>query len=210
MLRDDLHQLNNLFTKHGAEIRTNDSVRHALDQACRSANAKSMTFLAKHPNDFFSFYYFKDQVLGLTDFFVGDDPEYAAEQLAYYRETFPEAFRSTGQGKQIDAGLVRKISPVVLKEQAMMPEVKFNTIDGHSIALKNQKERFILLDFWASWCTPCIQQLPDLKALRDEFSADSLKIVSISIDRDSSKFVEGMKLHDMNWTHGLDRGGVEQ
>lgn len=204
---DELSKLNTFFKKHGHEIRSNDSVKYELTGLIKAINAKSMNFLATNSNDFFSFYYFKDQVLGLTNF-IERDPEYYTHLLTYYNTTFPEKFRQSGEGKQIVSDLKLHISPVLLKENMAMPDVYFKDNHGDSIFYKNQKENFVLLDFWASWCGPCVQQIPDIKALRAQFSADSLKIVSISIDRDSASYVNSIKQHKMDWLHSLDRGAV--
>lgn len=203
----ELSSLNTLFKMHGHEIRTNDSVKYELASLIKAINAKSMDFLSTNTDDFFSFYYFKDQVLGLTGL-IERDPEYYLHLLAYYNSTFPEKFRQSGEGKQILADLKQHISPVLLKENMTMPDVYFKDNHGDSILYKNQKENFVLLDFWASWCGPCVQQIPDIKALREQFSTDSLKIVSISIDRDSTSYINSIKQHKMNWIHSLDRGAV--
>ncbi|AIM37975.1 hypothetical protein KO02_15735 [Sphingobacterium sp. ML3W] len=197
-------KLNDLFTKHGHEIRTNDSVKYELTNIVKVINAKSMDYLAPYANDFFSFYYFKDQVLTLASL-IENDSEYYSKLLAYYNNTFPEEFRNTGEGKQIIARLQQKISPVLLQENEIMPDIHIKDINGVAIHLKDPKEHFVLLDFWASWCTPCLQQIPDIKALRNQFSTDELKIVSISIDKDSTSFLNSIKEHRMDWVHSLDR-----
>lgn len=203
----ELLKLSDFFKKHGHQIRTNDSVKYELSSIVKVINAKSMNYLEPYAHDFFSFYYFKDQVLSLASF-IEKDSEYYSKLFAYYNNTFPEEFRNTGEGKQIAAQLQQKISPVLLKENEIMPNVSLKDINGDAIVLKSPKERFVLLDFWASWCTPCLQQVPDIKALRQQFSTDKLKIVSISIDKDSTSFINSIKEHKMDWIHSLDRGGL--
>ncbi|MNL31667.1 Thiol-disulfide oxidoreductase ResA [compost metagenome] len=89
-----------------------------------------------------------------------------------------------------------------------MPDIYFKDIYGDTIFFKNQPERFVLLDFWASWCGPCLEQIPDLRLLRENFSEDRLKIVGISIDRDSVSFINSVKENKMDWIHSFDRGGI--
>ncbi|MQP29991.1 redoxin family protein [Sphingobacterium faecium] len=200
-------KLNELFTKHGSEMQTNDSVKYALNQVTKAMNAKSMAILSSYPDDFFSFLYFKDQVLGPT-LFIEDDPEYYTDLLVYYNSTFPAEFRTTIEGKKIVQDLERKITPVLIKENEPMPDIYFKDIYGDTIFFKNQPEGFVLLDFWASWCSPCLEQIPDLRLLRENFSEDRLKIIGISIDRDSVSFINSIKENKMEWIHSFDRGGV--
>lgn len=203
----ELQELNDLFAKHGQEVHDNDSIKYELVSIVKAINTSSMEFLIPYSRDFFSFYYFKDQVLGLTRF-IETDSEYYIKLLAYYNNTFPKEFRSTGEGKKIAAQLQQKISPVLLKENETLPDTHFRDIYGDTIVFKEQKEEFILVDFWASWCVPCVQQIPDIKLLREQFSEDKLKIVSISNDRDSISFINSIEEHHMDWTHSLDRGGL--
>ena len=210
-LRSDLKtenfQLSELWSKHGSEIRTNDSVKFALKKLTKEMNVKSMALLASYPDDFFSFLYFKEQVLFPT-LSVEDDSDYYKNLLDYYKRTFPSEFRLTVEGKQIAQDIEHKITPILIKEGDMMPNIYFKDIYGDTIFLKNQRERFVLMDFWASWCGPCVAQIPDLRLLRETFSKELLKIVSISIDRDSVSFLKSVKENEMNWVHGFDRGGI--
>lgn len=203
----ELVKMNAFFAKHGHEILDNDSVKYELAQLVKSINVKTMNILSSYADDFFSFHYFKAQVLGFASL-IENDSEYYTELLTYYNDTLPEKFRNTGEGKKIAAELQQKISPVFLRENEAMPDIYFRDIHGDTIFYKHQKENFVLLDFWASWCGPCIQQISDLKALRKEFPEDRLKIVGISIDRDSTSFIKSIAEHKMDWIHSLDRGDL--
>lgn len=202
-------KLRNLLQNHGHEIQNNDSIKYELSNIIKDLNAKSMDFLAPYANEFFSFYYFKAQILLPSSNFIGNDPEYYSTLLEYYNTVFPEEFKNTGEGKKIASDIQKKITPVFLKEGESMPETNFKDIYGNDISFKNQGEGYILLDFWASWCPPCIRQIPDLKKLKDEFSEDRLKIIGISIDSDSSSFINSVNEHSMDWLHSWDRGGLE-
>jgi Redoxin. len=171
-LRSDLKtenlQLTELWSKHGSEIRTNDSVKFVLRQLTEEMNSKTMEVLTSYPDDFFSFLYFKEQVL-IPTLLVEDDSEYYNNLLAYYNRTFPSEFRLTVEGKQIVKDMEQKITPILIKEGEMMPDVYFKDLYGDTIFFKNQRERFVLLDFWASWCGPCLAQIPDIRLLRETF-----------------------------------------
>lgn len=206
-LKTERLQLIDLYSKHGSEIRTNDSVKFVLRELTKEMNSKTMEVLTSYPNDFFSFLYFKEQVL-IPTLSVEDDSEYYNNLLAYYNRTFPSEFRLTDEGKQIVKDMEQKITPVFIKEGEMMPDIYFKDIYGDTIFFKNQQESFVLLDFWASWCGPCLAQIPDIRLLRNTFSEDLLKIVGISIDRDSVSFLKSIKENEMSWVHSFDRGGI--
>ncbi len=60
--------------------------------------------------------------------------------------------------------------------------------------------KYILVDFWASWCGPCRGEVPNLKAVYDEFGGDDFEIVSVAVwDRAEDSF-EAIEEEGMNWT----------
>lgn len=78
-------------------------------------------------------------------------------------------------------------------------------IHGNIVKIKDFKGKYVLLDFWATWCPPCMKQIPFLKQLRKEYPSEKLVMISISADVDSSSFNRVIKKEEMNWTHIFDR-----
>ena len=89
------------------------------------------------------------------------------------------------------------------------PGLAFETIDGEAMTLGDFEGRLVLLDFWATWCGPCVEGLPALRRLHDEYGADGrLEILGLSLDEDPGavrRFVEG---RDLPWIQGV-LGGPE-
>ena len=76
-----------------------------------------------------------------------------------------------------------------------LPEVKFQTLSGKSLELNKLPGEVILLNFWASWCAPCLAEFPSMLALVKQ-SKGKVKLVAISIDKleaDARKFLS--KIH---------------
>lgn len=61
------------------------------------------------------------------------------------------------------------------------------------------KNKVVLLDFWASWCTPCLNELPNLKAAYKEFKSKGFEIVSVSVDDETDDWIKAVKDNGMNW-----------
>lgn len=61
------------------------------------------------------------------------------------------------------------------------PPVQFYR-DGEALTLKKFKGKVVLVNFWASWCTPCLKELPSLNALQTKFDKDQFQIVAIASD----------------------------
>ena len=62
-----------------------------------------------------------------------------------------------------------------------------------------RKNKITLLDFWASWCTPCMNEVPNLKAAYNKFKSKGFEIVSVSVDDDTEAWQNAIKVNGMNW-----------
>jgi peroxiredoxin len=78
--------------------------------------------------------------------------------------------------------------PPVLPRPA--PAFSLKSVDGRSIPLESMKGSVVLLDFWATWCRPCVEAMPDLQRLHEKLGGKGLKVVGISIDEKGIAAVE--------------------
>lgn len=90
---------------------------------------------------------------------------------------------------------------------APAPELEGETPDGTSIKLSENLGKVTLIDFWASWCGPCISQLPDLHAVQDEFGERGLTIFGLSVDNKGDRWKRAIERHNMLWLHASDLAG---
>jgi thiol-disulfide isomerase/thioredoxin len=82
----------------------------------------------------------------------------------------------------------------------IFPSVVFETVDGKKFNSGNWKQDWILVDMWASWCTPCRQANKTyLPEIRKKFGNGRMEIVSISVDEDAGAWKKAVKADKMNW-----------
>ncbi len=67
-------------------------------------------------------------------------------------------------------------------------------------------ENVVLLDFWATWCDPCLVQIPYLKELWATYKDNNFRIVSISLDRNRDNWESVVRDSSMNWLHIFQEG----
>ena len=101
-----------------------------------------------------------------------------------------------------------------MKEQVMIndmngigktaPTLTLADTSGKQIALNDLKGKYILLDFWASWCHPCRQETPFLRKAIQQYGPKNFTIVSVSIDTDAEKWIQAVRKDDMQWTNLID------
>jgi len=100
-------------------------------------------------------------------------------------------------------------TPVNGKEQA--PNFTLVDINGESFALSDHLGKVVLLDFFATWCGPCITQIEHLKGLYNEYSRDHLVILSISVDpnSDTVQILERFtQQNEIAWTVARDTSNI--
>jgi thiol-disulfide isomerase/thioredoxin len=103
---------------------------------------------------------------------------------------------------------------LALKKRA--PAFEVTALDGTRFNLDAMGGRVVLIDFWATWCGPCNEALPEVKKIAKDFAGDPLVIISVSWDSDDAKWRQFIQKNEMSWLqyrdadHTLSRAfGVE-
>lgn len=109
---------------------------------------------------------------------------HGAEPLVDWREHREEyyGFCSEACGEAFDQMPSGYAEPVLPRPG---PEFRWSTLSGTRVTPTGQSA--LLIDFWATWCAPCIQAIPDLERLAGEFADDGLRVVGVSIDNEREK-----------------------
>ena len=101
----------------------------------------------------------------------------------------------------VDIGKVMLKAAVDLKAGDVAPDLSIKTLDGRSLKLSDFRGKYVLLDFWATWCGPCVGEMPNLKATYDTFGKDArLVMISLSLDPDRASPEKFVKDNGIGWT----------
>lgn len=87
------------------------------------------------------------------------------------------------------------------------PEFKVKDLKGEELSLEKYKGQVVLLDFWASWCGPCIGELPNVKKTYQKYKDQKFQIIGISLDRTLQELEEFTKKEGLSWVHYWDQSG---
>lgn len=86
-------------------------------------------------------------------------------------------------------------------------ELKFTAIDGREVDLAAMRGKVVLVDFWATWCGPCIAEIPNVKRVYDEYQAHGFEVVGITLDRVAAldKVKADIVRLEMPWPQFIDQ-----
>jgi thiol-disulfide isomerase/thioredoxin len=88
----------------------------------------------------------------------------------------------------------------------LAPAFSVTTLDGSTFNLDQMKGRVVLIDFWATWCGPCMEELPQIKQIAKDFAGQPLVILSLSWDEDEQKWKRFVAKNQMTWPQYRDTG----
>ncbi len=87
------------------------------------------------------------------------------------------------------------------------PETPFTDRYGQKLTLKNYRGKTILVNFWATWCVPCIEEMPSLERLQNKFRGSRVKVLAISVDHRGwakiNPFIKRMNLTNVSIFHDV-------
>ena len=129
---------------------------------------------------------------------------FTAEQNPWYDEFSQEA-KDSYYGKIVEAEL--------FPETFVGKPLPAFTLAGKdnkdtNVATISAGKKYILIDFWASWCSPCRKEIPNLRKLYKEYSSNGFEIISISIDKKEADWEKALKEENLTWPNFLDTKGA--
>lgn len=126
------------------------------------------------------------------------------------RERFEQYVKAVSNGAAQDSPQSRRArlftAQPELARKRIAPNFHVVASDGSTISMEALAGKVVLIDFWASWCGPCMNALPHLKQIAKQFEGQPLVVVSISLDADETTWKTIVKKNEMTWTQYRDGG----
>ena len=83
--------------------------------------------------------------------------------------------------------------------ETYLPDITFFGPGGKKLQLADFKDKYLLINFWATWCAPCIAEMPAMEQLRDKFKSKGMEVVAVSIDQNKDEQI----LKNFLASHGI-------
>jgi thiol-disulfide isomerase/thioredoxin len=186
----------NLMLKHSKDTTLSAEIKKADEKKSEELGKKieqiRMDFLAQHASSVAGLWLMEDMIIR---------SQIDMEKVAQLMETVDVAKYGKLTYYKSLASRVKGYKETGIGMQAPSIAGK-NTIDGSDFDLKSLRGKYVIIDFWGTWCGACLAGVPEMKKFRDEH-ADRLQIVGVAKDDNVEKVQNCMKKKGMNWPNIL-------
>jgi peroxiredoxin len=86
----------------------------------------------------------------------------------------------------------------------LLPDFTQNDVNGKPFTLSSLRGKFVLVDFWASWCGPCRAENPNIVKAFNKYKSKNFTVLGVSLDQDKAKWLEAIKKDGLAWSHVSD------
>lgn len=96
-----------------------------------------------------------------------------------------------------------------LQPGKVFPDFSVKDTNGQPLSISMYKGKVVLVDFWASWCPPCVAEMPNIVAMYEKYHDKGFEIVGINLDQEKEKMTEFVAKNKMPWAQYFDGKGWE-
>jgi thiol-disulfide isomerase/thioredoxin len=82
---------------------------------------------------------------------------------------------------------------------AAAPELSFTDLNGNALHTANYKDKVVLVNFWAAWCKPCAEEVPQFIALQKKYQDQGLRVIGFSVEDDATELRDFYRKYQMNY-----------
>lgn len=176
-------------------LAANDTKKQqALQQQYQVANAETVNTI----KGFFPLMGTRLVALYATNFL---DPKEEAPFLMVVAEKFE---KTNSTNPQVTT-FIRKIKKLgATQVGGIAPEIALKTPEGDSLKLSQLRGKYVLIDFWASWCGPCRRENPNVVKMYEKFKNKDFEIFGVSLDQQKEPWLAAIKKDNLGWKHVSD------
>lgn len=124
--------------------------------------------------------------------------------MVYQQELQQRMMQKQLQQQQQGGGASRNMSKSNVAQGQDAPEIDLQTPDGKNLKLSDLRGKYVLVDFWASWCKPCRLENPNVVKVYQKYKDKGFEILGVSLDRDRNRWLQAIAADNLTWKHVSD------
>jgi peroxiredoxin len=146
------------------------------------------------------FKFVQDNKENLAGFYAAGtiDQNKFEQQLITYAEEVKSKFP---KNKAVQSFVTKMLGLKTVSIGQIAPDFQLPDQNGKEFKLSDFRGKYILLDFWASWCAPCREENPNIVKQFERFKGKNFSVLGISLDDDRASWLQAIKDDQLNWSH---------
>lgn len=190
------NEFNALPKEKQKDQQINESFSARAQELSKESNRIELAFIKKHPDSYYS-------LIRLSH--IASNPEIYIQAKNAFTRLSP-ALKKTPVGKEIVAHLAAFEKTRIGKRA---PDFEQSAPDGKKLKLSHFRSKYVLLDFWASWCGPCRQENPNLVAAYNQYKHKGFTVLGVSLDMPGQKdaWLKAIQKDQLTWHQVSDLKG---
>lgn len=165
-----------------------DSVSRMLHLLDSSLHVSVANYMDSARNNYASTYFFESYLMD----------NYSFDEVSGFYNNLTDRVKQSSVG----INLKKKLDEMgMVSVGGIAPNFKAQTPEGKELSLYDLRGHIVLLDFWASWCGPCMAEMPNVKEIYKKYHDKGLEILGVSLDSKKDAWVKAIQQNELNWNH---------